>query len=262
MLLTLIITAHKQSTNLKCILGLLELVSDSNLEIIVTEDGQDPDTLKVVAAYSNSLRIQHISQEHTGMRRSRILNAALRIASGDYIIFLDGDCIPQRHFLTDHRKLAEHGYFIQGRRAYIKEPSVDRFIKHPTPFSFLKLWFKGQASGFYKGFRLPWGFIKQNRELKGTLGCNIAAWKADLYAVNGFDEAFEGWGREDSDLIARLYVLGLKRKFVHAHCVVYHLNHPKLPPCVQNNSLLEAALQKNSLRCAHGIELDASIAHK
>jgi len=40
----------------------------------------------------------------------------------------------------------------------------------------------------------------------------MAFWRADLDAVDGFDAAFKGWGREDSDIFIRLIRAGVRRK--------------------------------------------------
>jgi predicted glycosyltransferase involved in capsule biosynthesis len=55
--------------------------------------------------------------------------------------------------------------------------------------------------------------------------CNLAIWKDDFYAVNGFDECFNGWGYEDSDLIVRLIHNGVKRKEGRFALPVLHLWH-------------------------------------
>ena len=111
------------------------------------------------------------------------------------------------------------------------------------------------AYGLAKAFRLPFPKIKIDTDLDKTLGCNLAIWKKDLLALNGFDEAYEGWGREDSDLVARLYHLGLKRKLVHGRAIVFHLDHPlnSKAQLDKNNARLERVLQEKAIRCERGI---------
>ena len=89
----------------------------------------------------------------------------------------------------------------------------------------------------------------------GILGCNLGVWHDDLLAVNGFDEDFEGWGREDSDLGARLYNLGLRRKIVYGRAQVYHLNHPinKKDQLAENDRKLEATISEGKVRCVNGL---------
>ena len=40
--------------------------------------------------------------------------------------------------------------------------------------------------------------------LRGIRGCNLSLWREDMLACNGYNEDFTGWGREDSELAARL----------------------------------------------------------
>ena len=59
----------------------------------------------------------------------------------------------------------------------------------------------------------------------------MAFWRDDLLAVNGYDECFEGWGREDSELAARLIHSGIRRRNFKFAAVAYHLWHPDSAPC-------------------------------
>ena len=55
--------------------------------------------------------------------------------------------------------------------------------------------------------------------------CNLGIWREDLRTVNGFDEVFEGWGYEDSDLAVRLISAGVRRKEGAYATGVLHLWH-------------------------------------
>ena len=113
----------------------------------------------------------------------------------------------------------------------------------------------GKVSGLLKGFRLPRPIIKVNQDMYGLLGCNLGIWREDLLVVNGYDEEFEGWGREDSDLGARLYIHGLWRKMVYGRALVYHLNHPENSKnqLKDNDRRLEESISKAKARCKNGL---------
>jgi hypothetical protein len=83
----------------------------------------------------------------------------------------------------------------------------------------------------------------------------LGIWREDLIAVNGYDESFTGWGREDSDLAARLFHLGRKRKFVRGRAVVFHLNHPvaSRAQLESNQARLEETLKIKRVRAVSGI---------
>ena len=54
----------------------------------------------------------------------------------------------------------------------------------------------------------------------------MAFWKKDLIKVNGYNETFTGWGREDSEIAIRLMNAGIKKQFIKMGGVCYHLYHP------------------------------------
>lgn len=56
-------------------------------------------------------------------------------------------------------------------------------------------------------------------------GCNMAFWKTDLLTVNGYDERYQGWGREDSDIAVRLFNNGIKKRSIKFGGIGYHLEH-------------------------------------
>ncbi len=169
-------------------------------------------------------------------------------------MFLDGDCVPQARFVGDHAALAEPGCWVQGRRAFVLEKFAAGF--RPAAGGVLRDALLLRLTGVGKAFRLPLPVVRRDRSLRGTLGCNLGVWRADLLAVNGFDEAYAGWGREDSDFCARLLHLGLARKLVRGGAIVYHLNHPLQPRgrLADNEARLARVLAERTVRCAAGVE--------
>jgi GT2 family glycosyltransferase len=114
----------------------------------------------------------------------------------------------------------------------------------------------GRITGLGKSFRLPFPVVKRNKEHRGIIGCNMGFWREDLVAVNGFDEAYTGWGiGEDSDIGARLYNLGRPRKFVYGWAVVYHLNHPQLPKAhvPESKRSLAETIASGKISCERGL---------
>ena len=47
---------------------------------------------------------------------SKKRNDAVKKSIGEYIIFLDGDCLPFKDFIFEHIKLSEKGFFCRGNR--------------------------------------------------------------------------------------------------------------------------------------------------
>jgi len=184
-----------------------------------------------------------------------LLNKAVAEATGQYLIFTDGDCVPHHQFIADHERLAERGFWVQGRRCFVEQPYVAVFESGIAGIWFWML--SGRISGAAKGVRLPIPIVLRNKKQRGIIGCNMAFWREDVVAVNGFDEAYLGRGiGPDSDLGTRVYNLGRPRKFVYGHAVVYHLNHPIMPRdnLASKRVWLEETIRTGKTRCERGLQ--------
>ncbi|MGF1450147.1 MAG: glycosyltransferase family 2 protein [Opitutales bacterium] len=254
--LSLIVKTYNEPASLQRVLEGLLTGSVLPGEILVADDGSGPETRAFIETISaqHSTPIVHLWHEDRGFRPAPILNRAIAAANGAYVIFMDGDCVPTRRFVEDHARLAEDGFLVQGRRVFVNEAAVPTFLRGDA--GFFKLALQGRARGLFKAVRLPRPRIQRDTDLYGVLGCNLAVWRKDLRAINGFDEAYEGWGREDSDLVQRLYHLGRRRKFVHGRALVFHLNHPpRTRDRLRNNdALLEDARARRRVRCERGLD--------
>ena len=105
-------------------------------------------------------------------------------------------------------------------------------------------------------FHIPIGLIRKNKSTDwfGVKTCNLGMWRSDFELVNGFDENFVGWGREDSDLAVRLFNNGIFRKEgIFATCVL-HLWHAKLDrnKLEINDALLHQHIKQKTKRAVEG----------
>lgn len=118
----------------------------------------------------------------------------------------------------------------------------------------------GGLSGCHHLLRLPW-FVRERKGFMGLRGCNMAMYRADLLAVNGFNEQIVGWGREDSELAARLFAYGLRRREAPFAAMVFHLWHKEneRTHLDENDRLLKEAVESGEYRCLHGIGQDGTI---
>lgn len=228
-------------------------------EALVADDGSGEETRALIAAWAKHLPcpLRHVWHEDDGFRKTTILNEAVvrAQASCDYLVVLDGDCVPHRKFIEDHRRLAEPGFWVQGRRCFAKARWARRF--DPGNTSILLWALAGRLTGIAKALRLPWPIVSRNEGQRGIIGCNQGVWRADLEAINGFDEEYAGWGiGEDSDMGTRLYHLGRPRKLVHAHAVVVHLNHSAPPKdhVPQSLARLDETIRSRKVRCRVGLD--------
>lgn len=255
MTVSLIISTYNRPGALAKVLAGVARQTRTPKEILVADDGSDESTRDLIDNWKNRspAPVSHIWHPHDGFRKTIILNQAISAAQGDYIVFLDGDCVPHSRFIADHEILAEKGFWVQGRRSFVKSDYAENF--DPATTSIWQWLLLGRMSGAFKAIRLPSPIIRRGTEQRGLIGCNMAIWRDDLVAINGFDETYIGWGGEDSDIGSRLYHLGRPRKFVYGHAIVYHLNHPPLSrdSFRDNTSRLQETLRLRRVRCEQGL---------
>jgi glycosyltransferase involved in cell wall biosynthesis len=256
--IAIIISTYNNPVALNEILERILAGTEQPEQVLIADDGSGDETRALVEQWKarGDLNLVHCWHEDDGFRKNRIMNITLAAVTEDYMVFLDGDCLPMPEFVADHRKLAEEGFFVQGRRAFIAESEVQKVLRHETGLG--ALFWRGKISGLAKAFRFPSPVIKRNQEHRGLIGCNLAIWTKDLVAINGFDESYEGWGiGEDSDICIRLYNMGRQRKFVYGRAIVFHLDHP-----VQNKDHVPESLKKlqetidtKKVRCEMGLSV-------
>lgn len=213
-------------------------------EIIVGDDGSGAETSELVRRFieKSPIPIVHIWQEDKGFRLAAIRNRSVAAAKGDYIIQIDGDIMLHRDFVKDHKEAAKKGFYIKGNRVRLDRKLTEDICRTGRSRVILP-WEKGIMSGRAKGLRMPliskifYEFFK--RDSIWGLGCNMAYWKSDFIAVNGYDESFEGWGREDDDLTHRFARNGCYIRDLRFKGIIYHLWHASdVNQNMENNMLL------------------------
>lgn len=226
---SVIITTHNRSFYLdKVLYGYLHQVVKPH-QVVIADDGSTDDTPEIVQKYQQQadFPIIHAWQPFGGMPQiSKARNAATRECTGDYLIYTDGDCIPGPMFVSDHQKLAKPGYFMQGRRNFLNYKAFDTFKGTENTWQLFKHWLNGGLTKLHLLVHIP-GFAVRSRGMKGIRACNLAAWRCDVEAINGWNEEFVGFWREDSEFVTRLMRTGVKRRNARYSAIVFHMEHEK-----------------------------------
>jgi len=256
---SIIVTTYNRPDALKIVLQSLVRQSIQPSEVIIADDGSTIETKKMIEQMKSlfAIPIEHCWQEDAGFRLSAIRNKAIAMSKSDYIIMIDGDMLLHRHFVRDHIRTAQKGQFVQGRRVLLSETLTLQVLLQQkiclTPFS---KGIKNRLNACCCHLLSPIASLLLSEQKHTSVrGCNMAFWKTDIIAVNGFNEAFTGWGREDSEFVVRMFNNKIKRKDLRLGGVAYHLFHPennkKMLEC--NEQLLEQTIKQQSKFCASGI---------
>ncbi len=224
-------------------------------EVIIADDGSTETTGQVADSFRGRLDIQHVWHEDKGFRKTVIMNKAFALCTGDYIIQTDGDIILDRHFIADHLAVARRGYYYDGSRGKLNRTVTEKALRTD---SFVPHFWTAGLTRRLNTLRLPLltPFFYGYRKHKPERGCNLAFWRDDLYAVNGYDERMIGYGSEDRDLPERLRRLGVRKRFVKFMAVEYHLYHEEHPTKRDhsaNHAILLENREKGIIRVEYGI---------
>lgn len=264
---SVIISFYNKSDYLKLVLAGFEIQSKNNFEIIIADDGSEEKIVQEIETLSNQFpfRIKHIWQEDKGFRKNRILNQAILASESDYLIFIDGDCIPHQKFVEGHLQYKSKKTALTGRRVNLSQKITDSLTPQKIKEQFLQKkvllliedGLFGKSYDVEKGLYFKSNFLRNlfNKKSRGLLGCNFSLYKEDIFSINGFDERYEAPSiGEDSDVQYRLELYGVKIKSLNHIAVQYHLYH-KLQERPQKNLILFENVKKNkTFFTPHGIQ--------
>jgi glycosyltransferase involved in cell wall biosynthesis len=237
MRLSVIVTTYNQPGWLELVLCGYAVQNFRDFELIVADDGSDQRTAAVIEAARAvaGVPILHIWHEDHGFRKCEILNKAILAASGEILLFTDGDCIPRRDFLSVHDALMRPGRFLSGGYAKLPQRAshaitcADVQSGSATEYRWLRS-HGADANRALRRLLVPPHVGRILDRITPTRpsfnGHNAAVWREDVLRVNGFDERM-GWGGLDRELGERLENAGVRGLQVRHRAHVVHLHHPR-----------------------------------
>jgi GT2 family glycosyltransferase len=265
-LISVIVTTFNWPAALELCLDSLFAQQDKAFEIVIADDGSTSANQAQVLDYcaKSPVPIRYVHHENQGFRAGTIRNKAVADSQGEYLLFIDGDCVCRADFIAWHRQLAKSGCFVPGNRVLLSEAFthevIDKHLSlHQKPLSyFISLWAQKKINRISAFIQVPLGFLRelQPNKWQKAMTCNLAVWKSDFLQVNGFDEFFEGWGFEDSDLVIRLIHAGIKRKEGRFGVPVLHLWHPQNDKSKQDSNyqrLMERLGRRSLILATKGV---------
>lgn len=268
-LCSLIVTTYNAKEALKIVLDSIKHLVYLPTEVLIADDGSTEDTKALIESYQTHFPcpLRHIWHADKGFRLSAIRNRAINAARGEYIIILDGDMIVNPHFVKDHLRYAKRGVFLQGSRVILDEKTTQEILTNKAENAFENAFryggFKAKRSALlsqmvFATSRIRACFFDTKDFIKGIRGCNMSFYKSDCVAINGFNEAFEGWGREDSEFVARFLFNGGELRRLKFAGIVYHLYHPESTRTMleSNHNIYLKTIAAKSRFCTLGLKKD------
>lgn len=229
-------------------------------QVVVGDDGSGPETAKVVREAAKGMNLIHRWLPHEGFQLARMRNYAAAVATGDYLVIIDDDILLHPEFIADHAAAAREGFFVQGSRALLGEKASEEALASDSYWPSFATPGVENRKNLIRSSLLARFFAVANTSLRRIRTCNFALWRKDYERVNGFNEDFTGWGREDSEFCSRLFKSGLRRRNLQYAALACHLYHPprSRDGLEKNDALLAESIANSGFRCERGLNQHTS----
>ena len=258
-------TYNRPDALLEVLRGLAGQCTDRH-EVIIADDGSSPVAVQKILAELPRFRcsVRHVWHPDVGFTLSRVRNLGVLACHADYLVFMDGDCVPSSHFVASHEALAAPEFFVNGSRVLLSESLTRKIITGQADFAdvtwltWLRWRIAGDVNKLIHLIQLPDLALRRESHFrwKRIRGCNIGVWRKDYLLINGFDESFTGWGHEDADFFLRLHNAGVQRKNGFCSTEVYHLWHPESSrsEATSNRERVTLRIKTGVIRAEKGVD--------
>jgi len=232
---SVLVTTYRRPRHLALVLESIALqrAGGTTLEVVVSDDGSADGTEQVVRDFAAHapFPVRFTTQPHRGFRLARVRNEAARLARGDYLIFLDGDCAIPRHHVAAHVARRRRGTALLGYCARLPEATSRLLVPENLSLTGLADHVPhAERAGLARRHRKAWWYAALRHPTKPRLaGGDFGVWRDDFRRVNGFDERFVGWGQEDDDLGLRLRAAGVRLESILDRTFSLHVWHETDP---------------------------------
>ena len=263
--LSVVISTYEWPDALDAVLRGFADQTDEDFGLVIADDGSGPVTAEVVSRWKIAFgdRLSHVWQEDAGFRLARVRNLGALASRSDYLVFVDGDCVPRRGFVASIRRAAAPGWFLAGKRVHLS-PSLSRAVlDNRVPigrWSAASFWRRRRQLHRWidltpRDRRRPWRPILPDfLPHANAYGFLMAMYDADFQAVNGFDLRYVGWGEQDVDLAVRLRRLGLRCGWAGPQSTMLHLSHASnVPRERQTWWLLQETMKDTRISAVTGV---------
>ena len=217
---TIIVTSYRRPKALELVLQSLVHQERPATQVIIADDGSDAMVREVIRKWADRLPLDFVWQPDGAFRAARIRNLALSRAKCEHVVFIDGDCLLPPSFIRAHQQLIQRNLIVAGGRFLLSPEETRLRIESGAMHS-------KETFGAFKFRTLPLGPIRDlgARSWQQVRTCNMGVLRGDMLSVGGFDESYEGWGREDSDLVVRMLNKGMRIRSARFAACVAHLHH-------------------------------------
>ncbi|PSF37810.1 glycosyl transferase [Aphanothece hegewaldii CCALA 016] len=198
---SIIIATYNRPIQLTSCLEALTQIDYREFEVIVVDDGSSESLQPIILPFQSRLKLTLIEQKNQGPAAAR--NAGAKIATGDYIVFTDDDCIPQSTWLTALAKsLQVNPNNLVGGKILNALPD--------NPYASTSQGIIDVVYDYYHTVSKPLRFFASN---------NFALSREAFNDLGGFNETF--WASEDREFCDRWLQAGYSLTYI-PEAIIFH----------------------------------------
>ena len=207
----IICTYNQRSTLEKSLEKLrLQIKQPRHFEVIIADDCSTDDTQPFIKSLRFPIFLKYCRSEYqSGRAENR--NRGIEKAVGEWLIFLDGDIIPDNNFVQVLLGSLNH----PEKRVYIGS------LQYPPEWksgNFEKYYYSRGRLNFRTGQAVPGKYFTSS---------NFAIKNSAMKLLSGFDIKYKSWGGEDTDFGLRLEKAGLEITYL-ADAICYHYDRKSI----------------------------------
>jgi glycosyltransferase involved in cell wall biosynthesis len=250
---SVIMTAYNEAAILEVVVSRLGMQTFAHpWELLVCDDGSDQEVLPILKRTlpGRNPAVRYIWQARDGARRAKSRNNALRCATGEVVILLDGDVAVGSDFIEQHVAGHQGGgrTAVYGSRKwlFLKDLAAGTSLAECVA---MHLSDTGAADRLFSDTQFQREAYTAGRSWLGCMGCNFSFSRTDPVF---FNEHFVGWGVEDQEFACRLerrhayrliyepaiWGLHLEDEFQRNHTPIRPRSHDEIMGYFRNISLL------------------------
>lgn len=198
---SIIIGIYNQAATLPILLESLQQQTFQDFEVHFCDDGSTDDSADLIQRFMSIVNIAthcryfYHRQENKGMRLARNVNQGIKAARGKYCVFVMADSFLEQDYLEILNEYVAPDRLVCGVRVQVAE-----------------------VGGVMQGVDMDWR-IKKNlvpQFPSVILSCpwlcltgnGLTIPTAGLRELGGWDEALEGYGGDDNEIVARFFFKG------------------------------------------------------
>lgn len=227
---SVVIIVYNQCDSLKKVMKGIskQTMSQEDFEVIVIDDGSTDETSSFTNESDCFQGISNLIFKHYPNRgRAVARNSGIELASGEVIVFCDGDRVPAPDYIDEHYKMHSIGndvvvgasYDFFGQLVLLEDSQLDWATIHK----------RSRLPSYYRRITKIYdedGNTNSEYAYLSLLIGNSSINKDKLVEVRGFFDGFREWGFEHFELGLRLVRLGAKFAVNH-DAKNYHIPHSR-----------------------------------